>query len=209
MQTTDYRPSPYDVRHIFHASGTDDLPFGAGKKFLNISPLLNRVVGGWTLGTIMWFQSGPPSQVSGGYATVNTADSGVVFQSSFTAAQLQSAVGVHRGSNPWVLTIDPNLIGANGGISSNYYVPNTIPGFLAYRPYVYGPHWFNADMSINKSVQIREGIRFTLQAQLLNVFNHATFSLGGLGATSLSFSQVTGIGPTQPRRIEFRANIEF
>jgi hypothetical protein len=147
--------------------------------------------------------------VGGAYDTVNNADSGVVFQNGFTRDQLQAAVGVYRTGNPWVLTIDPKLIGANGGVSSNYHVPNTTTGVWGYRPWIYGPHWFNADMSVNKSVPIREGIRFTLQAQLLNVFNHPTFGLWGLGATSLSFSQVTGTSQSQYRRIEFRANIEF
>jgi hypothetical protein len=154
-------------------------------------------------------QSGPPAQLGGGYQTVNTADSGVVFQSGFTVKQLQDAVGVYRTGNPWVLTIDPNLIAANGGVNPNYYLPNTTAGVWGYRQYVHGPHWFNADLSINKIVPIRESIRFTLQAQLLNVFNHPTFGMGGLSATSLSYSQVTGTGPSGPRRIEFRANIEF
>ena len=47
-----YRPSSYDIRHIFHLSGTYDLPFGKGKAFLNQSRLADEVVGGWTLGTI-------------------------------------------------------------------------------------------------------------------------------------------------------------
>ncbi len=206
----DYRPSPYDLRHVIHASGTYDLPFGQGRMFLSGNRLLDGIFGGWTLGTIVSFQSGPPVQVGGGYATVNGADSGVVFQNGFTVAQLQSAVGVFRGPQPWVNTIDPSLIAPNGGINNAItYVANTTPGVWGYRPYVYGPHWFSADLSINKSVPIRESVRFTLQAQLLNAFNHPTFSLGGLSATSLTFSQVTGTGPTQPRRIEFRANIEF
>ncbi len=62
---------------------------------------------------------------------------------------------------------------------------------------------------MNKSIPIRESIHFTLQAQMLNVFNHPTFALGGLGATALNFSQVTGTSQSQARRIEFRANIEF
>lgn len=204
-----YRPSPYDIRHVLHASGTYDLPFGRGKRFLSGSRLVDGVLGGWTLGTIVIMQSGPPTQAGGGYLTANQNDSGVVFQSGFTAKQLQSAVGVYRGGNPWVTTIDPKLIGANGQISPSYYVANTTPGVWGYRPYIYGPHWFNADLSVNKSVPIRESLRFTLQAQFLNVFNHPTFNLGTLSATSLSFSQVTGTGPSSYRRIEFRANIEF
>ena len=32
------------------------------------------------------------------------------------------------------------------------------------RIHLYGPHWFNADLSVSKSIQIRESVRMTLQA---------------------------------------------
>jgi len=63
-------------------------------------------------------------------------------------------------------------------------------------------------MSLNKSIPIRESIRMTLQSEFINVFNHPTFGLGALGIQGTNFGQATG-GPTGPRRIEIRANIEF
>jgi hypothetical protein len=57
---------------------------------------------------------------------------------------------------------------------------------------------------------ITEGIRFLLQTQLLNSFNHPTFTLSSLGVLSNSFGQSTdGNRFADARRIEFRANIEF
>ena len=69
------------------------------------------------------------------------------------------------------------------------------------------------DLSLNKSLAIREHLRFTFQAECLNVLNHPTWGPVTSGASaasvqSLSFGQTTG-GPTGPRVIEFRANIEF
>jgi hypothetical protein len=204
-----YHPSGYDIRNVFHASGTYDLPFGKGKAFLAGSKLGNEVLGGWTLGTIIVIQSGPPVQLSGGYATLNaSSNSGVVFANGVTAKTIQNAVGITRTGNPWVDTVSPSLIAANGGVSSNYYTPNVTPGVLAANPFIYGPHWFNADASLNKSVPIRESLRLTLQAQFLNVFNHPAFSMGSLSATSLSYGQSTSL-ITTARRIELRANIEF
>jgi len=209
-----YRPSSYDIRHIFHLSGTYDLPFGKGRALLNSSKLADEIVGGWTLGTILIFQSGPPSQITGGYLTVNANDGGVLFAPGVTAKTIQDSVGVYRTGNPWVDTVNPKLLAANGGISSSYYVPNTIPGIFGANPYIHGPHWFNDDLSLNKSIPIKERIRTTLQFQFLNVFNHPAFGLGTLAAQSLSFSQTTGTNSsngqlTLPRRIEIRANIEF
>jgi len=204
-----YRPSTYDIRQIFHASGTYDLPFGKGQKFLNSSKLANEVVGGWTLGTILIIQSGPPTQITGGYLTVNANDGGVNFAPGVTARTIQNNIGVYRTGNAWVDTINPRLLAANGGVNAaSTYTPNTTPGVFGANPYVYGPHWFNDDLSINKSIPIRESVRMTLQGQFLNVFNHPAFALGTLAAQSLSFSQSTTL-VTTARRIEIRANIEF
>ncbi|HUI56318.1 MAG TPA: TonB-dependent receptor [Bryobacteraceae bacterium] len=204
-----YRPSPYDIRHILHASGTYDLPFGKGMRYLHSSKLANEIVGGWNVGTIIVMQSGPPTQFSGGYATLNSsANSGVVFAQGVTAKQIQDSVGITRIGSPWVLTLNPNLIAPNGGISSSYYTPNVTPGVLAANQYIYGPHWFNADFSLNKSIPIWERVRTTLQAQFLNVFNHPAFNLGSISATSLSYAQSTSL-ITTARRIELRLNIEF
>src|SRR5215469_11524315 len=46
-----YGPSLFNIRHSVHISGTYDLPFGKGKSFAT-NPALDRVVGGWTIGTI-------------------------------------------------------------------------------------------------------------------------------------------------------------
>ena len=75
-------------------------------------------------------------------------------------------------------------------------------------PCIWGPHWFNDDMSLNKYIPIRESIRASLQLQFLNVFNHPAFGLGVLGAQSLTIGQTTGT-ITTARRIEIRVNIEF
>jgi hypothetical protein len=48
----------------------------------------------------------------------------------------------------------------------------------------------------------------TLQAEFLNLFNHPTFGLGGIGVQSTAFGQSTG-GPTAARNIELRLNLEF
>jgi hypothetical protein len=125
-------------------------------------------------------------------------------------ADFQNTVGVYRTGNPWVLTIDPKFIGSDGAANAAYLSRNNTAGAWGYRPYVYGPGWYNVDLSANKTVPIRETVRFVLQAEFLNATNHPTFGLGGLGLTSTSFGQQTNGNQFSPaRRIEFRANVEF
>jgi hypothetical protein len=75
---------------------------------------------------------------------------------------------------------------------------------------VYGPGWYNVDFSANKTIPVHERMRFVLQGEFLNLFNHPTFGMGTLGITSTGFGQTTnGNQFAQARRIEFRANFEF
>jgi len=208
-----YRPSTYDIRQIFHASGSYDLPFGKGQHFLNSGKLANEILGSWTLAPIIIMQSGAPTQLTGGFSNFNANDGGVLFASGVTQKTIQNAIGVFRTGSPWVNTINPKLVAPNGGWNvSSSFAPNIFPGVIGANPYVWGPHWFNADLAINKSIPIRESVKLLLQTQFLNVFNHQAFALGGLGAQSLTVGQQTGVGSgsiTTPRRIEIRANIQF
>ncbi len=216
-----YGPSLFDIRHVVHISGTYDLPFGKGRAFLNQNHAMDYAAGGWTVGTIVTIQSGNPAQLGGGYLTVNGNDAGVNLN-GLTVSQFQDSIGVYRSGNPWVTLFDPKYIGSNGAANPSYLTPASTAGVFGYRPYIHGPGWYNVDLSVNKTIPIRESVRFTLQTAFLNATNHPTFSfntnnLGVLG-TSFGINNSTpngaGMGAvgnffSAARRIEFRANIEF
>jgi hypothetical protein len=101
-----YGSSAFDVRQAVHGSGRYDLPFGQGRKFLNSSKLGNEILGGWTLGTIVTFQTGTPVQMAGGYPTVNQNDAGVAFH-GVTVRPLQQRVAAYHSGNPWVYVSTP------------------------------------------------------------------------------------------------------
>jgi Carboxypeptidase regulatory-like domain len=208
-----YSPSAFDIRNVVHISGTYDLPVGKGRSFLNHDGVLDKVIGGWTLGTLATFETGTPVVINGGYATMNQNDAGVVFQNGLTVSQVQSSMGVYKTGNPWAYFINPKYIASNGAGNYSYIAPETTAGQYGYHPVFYGPHWFGMDISLNKSVPIRERARFAFQAECLNILNHPTFGPVTTGTSaasiqSLSFGQTTG-GPTSSRVLEFRANIEF
>jgi hypothetical protein len=230
-----YGPTGYDLRHVFHANGTYDLPFGRGRQFVNRAGPLDRIVGGWTVGTILTLQSGAPFQLQGGNLTFNDyADGGVVLN-GVTVKQLQQSVGVYPISANeiggtaqlgYVDLINPKYLKSptGGGSNTSLISPNTTPGTIGLTPFLFGPHFFNDDMAVTKQIPITERVRFTLQAEMLNVFNHTNFGAtnptnalpGGLTLPGNNFSpniqnQFFGIGGIENlgRQIELRANIEF
>ena len=209
-----YGPTPFDIRHVFHFTSTYDLPFGQGKRFLNSNDLVSRVLGNWTIGSIMTIQSGAAQYIYGGNYTYNDyADSGVQL-SGVTPKQLQKAIGVHRiAGTANAALIDPKYLNSpsGGGANTAYINPNTTPGTFDELLWLYGPHGFYHDLSVSKNFPIHDKVQVRLQGEFLNVWNHPVF-----GSTPVSFgssvqSSSFGIGTVtnNPRWIELRGNIEF
>lgn len=222
-----YAPTLFDIRHAVHISGTYDLPFGAGKQFANRGGVVDRVVGGWSLGSIFTFQTGNPFLLQGGYNTFNDyADGGVVLN-GVTGSQLQSAVGVyHIAGTPTVSFINPKYLASStgGGANPAFITPNITPGTIGQLVYLHGPRYVTDDLSITKNARITEHINFRFQAAMLNAFNHPSFQPGsGAGCSYFCYSAgggfpnvqasgfgIGGLSPSYgPRNIELRANIEF
>ncbi|HXP07386.1 MAG TPA: hypothetical protein VN828_02770, partial [Acidobacteriaceae bacterium] len=55
----DWGPADFDIRNVFHISGTYQLPLGANQKYLaNLGKVGNQVVGGWSVNWIATLQGG-------------------------------------------------------------------------------------------------------------------------------------------------------
>ncbi|HEY6336959.1 MAG TPA: TonB-dependent receptor [Candidatus Sulfotelmatobacter sp.] len=227
-----YGPALFDLKHVVHINGTYDLPFGKGKPFANHSALLDRVVGGWTMGTIFTFQTGAPFLLAGGSSTFNDYADGGVNLTGVTPSQLQKSIGVyHIPGTTTVSLLSPKYLASptGGGSNTAYISQNQTPGTIGQRVWLYGPHNTFDDISITKHIPFTERVRFSLQAELLNAFNHPTFGQGAAnGSTYFSygggfspFVQAGNFGiansafnpnnlPTGGARlIELRGNIEF
>lgn len=219
-----YGPTLYDLRHVVHVNATVDLPFGKGRAFLNQGGVVDKVLGGWNIGTITTYQTGYPFRILGGNRTFNNIADGGVTLNGLTLQQLQNAVGVYPVGNnsSTVAIINPNLLRApTGGADLSKITPNTTPGTIAPPLYLHGPHGFYDDIAITKDFPITERWHFTFQTEMLNAFNHPVFGQnttpvsssvksGGWGALSggandLHAGNIYGFN----RQIEFRANITF
>jgi hypothetical protein len=208
-----YGPNGSDIRHVANISGSADLPLGAGKMFLNQQGPLDRIFGGWNVGTIITIRSGSMGRITGGYSTFNNLADGGVVLNGITREDLQNAVGVYKTSANYVQTIDPKFRTTGVGANTAYITANTTPGTYVGAFYIYGPGSWECDLSLNKSTVITERTRINFQTQFLNVFNHPTFrgmpsgSVRGSGwATSTGQSNTnSGFG----RIIEFRVSISF
>lgn len=212
-----YVPSQFDLRNVFHAYGTYDLPFGKNQAFVNLGGLLDRAIGHWTVGTIVTYQGGSPFTLAGENYTYNDYGDGGVVLNNVTASQLQKSVGIHRiPGQATVNVLDPKyLASATGGGSNTAYIsPNTTPGTIAQIVTLHGPRAYTQDMSLTKAIPLFDKMQFRLQGEFLNVWNHPTFGNtsysvdGGIQDSGFAQSGQTnnsGYG----RIIEIRANLDF
>ncbi len=211
-----YGPSPFDRRHVFNAYWTYDLPFGKGHKFGN-NAVLDRVVGGWTIGGRETIASGHPLLLDGGRNTVNNlSQAGVVFGNGFTPEQLQKALSTVSGSFSNVALISDiasiaTITGSGNTrqtqVNPSLYAPASTPGQYSSFVFLRNNGLFTFDMSVNKEVAITEKVRMTLRLVALNFLNRPFFNIANSSPTSTNFGQITGASGT--RTMQFRASIDW
>jgi hypothetical protein len=232
-------PSPYDLRHVFKTYFNYDLPFGPGRAFKTDSSVVNRVIGGWTIGSVIAAQTGRNFKLAGGVNTYNywdgptpanangtpagilsyvpnENDSGVTLN-NITPSQLQKKVGVYSTGNPYspVSVLPTSLFGPGGAIQ-----PSSTPGQLGSIIFLKGPRLFNTDISIIKAIPITEHVKMNLYAEMLNAFNHPNFnftdSYSGGTNNPAQFLLVNSapyapgtVGQNGNRQIQFRMQVAF
>jgi len=163
-----------DRRHVFVLSNLIELPFGKGKVFLGgVKGIVDGVVGGWSLSGVVTWESGLP------------------FSPSY------SSCGVDRDTGP----CRPDLVGAVHitGNRDGYFTttdgvplqPNGMPGDTAgpwRRPAVgtfgdagrnslTGPGFFQSDVSVAKTINLKERVSLQFRADIFNVFNVVNLDL--------------------------------
>ncbi|MBS1872714.1 MAG: TonB-dependent receptor [Acidobacteria bacterium] len=193
-------PAPFDLRHVFKANAVWDIPVGPGHRF---NPhRLGRVVGGWSLGSVMTWQSGTPFTITtgargtlnrGGRSTYNTATALV------SGSALADIVSYRMtGNGPYMVA--SSAIGSDGRgtaadgsrMFTGQAFANPGAGSIGalQRRMFYGPNAFGQDLSISKEVKLFERHTLLFRADAQNVWNHPTFymydSASGLSITNIN-----------------------
>jgi hypothetical protein len=213
-----YGPLPFDRSHVFNSFWTYDLPFGGGRHFNVTNPILDRIVGGWTIGGRETFESGNPVLLNGGRNTVNNlTQAGVVLGNGLTPSQLQHALSTIKGYYPGTNTLITDVasiatVTANSSAPNPaYYAPAGTAGQYAQFIYLRNNRYFQWDMSVTKEIPIKERFKFSFTAVALNVFNHPFFPLANTSPTSSSFGQIAppAANLSGVRTMQLRGSIEW
>ena len=190
--------SDFDIRHLVNANVVYELPFGKGKPLLaHASGLLNQIIGGWQVSSIMRFSSGLPSIIQGNY-TWNTN----YWQNSVAipvGSPTKSQVGFDSSGNP-------SLFSTTDAVN-NY--ADQYPGQVGTRAILRLSGQTNFDFAVAKSFQLPwEGHRLQLRGEAFNAFNTVNFVKPSLALhTPGTFGEFTDTTP--PREMQFALRYEF
>ena len=185
-------PSPWDLRHVFKMQMIYELPFGAGKRWSSSQAWANHVIGGWEISAIQRWQSGRIFLLtSGNGGTVNQYDSGVIL-TGITTQQIQEMLKIRKTPTGQVFYFPASLIGSDGRANTAFIRPCNTPGAFCQRPFLYGPMFYRADISVIKNFKITERVRLQYRAEFLNAFNNINFFYPGSETTSVPTAAVNG-----------------
>jgi hypothetical protein len=225
----DYSLANFDVRHVFHLSGSYELPFGRGKKYLaQPSGISNAVIGGWSVVWSTVLQTGQPMKLDCPTSTTSGTNCTVIL---VPGQNPTPGLRVAANGNPvWLNAAaftQPCVLGASGPItdSPSGCVPLTGLDVLGgpRRTTVSGPGFRRLDLSLFKDFHLSERFRLQFRSEFFNIFNHPNFNqpnfggngvvaIGGSGNfTNPAFGQIgsTRDAPYDPRQIQLALKLYF
>ena len=197
-------------RSAFTAYGDYKLPFGHGAQYLNSSnAIVNYLVEGWEYSPVFQWQSGLPYSLSYGECG-NTIPGNAPCQPNGSPSSLHTGLkGVPSLNSNSLTFFTPSPIGTNG-----FTAPGLDTIGNVRRNSVFGPHFFNGDMSISKNLTFHERYVAQFRMDAFNAFNHINF--GSPNGNIETGGNITGGpfpaglgGTTNPRQLQFTLHFQF
>jgi hypothetical protein len=158
----DYGYSSFNIPYRFVSSAQYDLPFGSGKRFMNRGGVVNEIVGGWQIGSIVTWQAG--------LALNTTAGSDIAGTGGYGEIRLSST------------GISPNLP-ANQRTLKKWYNQAAFqlpaPGTFGNLPRnsLRGPAFIDWDASAIKNFHIHDVQNLQFRFETFNTANHPNWGL--------------------------------
>jgi trimeric autotransporter adhesin len=193
----EYAHSVTDVPYRFIAGALYDLPFGPGKRFSTGRRWTDEIIGRWQLNVLPTFQSGFPvsiQQSSNPNSTI--AGNGVQRPNINPGVALGTRGDLYQRLNGY---INPAAF-----TSSAAYTFGNAPRTLSLR----GPGYANWDMSLFKSVLVRDRVNVQFRASAFNTFNTPLFAGPNTSFGSANFGAITAEA-NFPRYLQLGLHITY
>jgi hypothetical protein len=202
----DKSSEPFDRRHVVNLWWYYQLPFGRTQRLTN--PVLDRVIGGWSVSGIFTFFTGTPMHIAadGDYGAYESNGTAAICTSNLLGSEgenagVAGANNVGTSGNPATGGSGLNLFANPAGVFNSCSRPLlSVNGQIPFDELRALPRW-NVDFSAIKQVRITERQRLELSAQFLNLFNVVNFNNPSLNLNSPTNFGVFTSQANNPRRV--------
>jgi len=147
--------SAFNTPHRFVTSVLYELPFGKGQRFANQGGVVNQLIGGWQIASIITLQSGRPLNMQAGYDVSGTNHYGEIRLSATGKDPYAQNQTANQWFNPAGFMLPAP--GTFGNVSRNRMI---------------GPSTATWDFSTLKNFPIKEGINLQFRFEAFNFPNH-------------------------------------
>jgi trimeric autotransporter adhesin len=203
-----------DEKHVATGTFVYQLPFGAGHALSSGNPVLDNTIGGWQFSGIVQEHSGVPMSVTG-----SCTGYGIIDASCYPNYTAVGAVGSLKGvtwagGSPWQNGRPSTAAAA----TSTSYV--NAAAFVNPAAGTYGdaartapldlftPRYAEFDLSVRKTIPIRESVRLSIQGDAFNVANSVYLAAPNTTVGSASFGEFSSQA-NQPRKWQFSSRLTF
>ncbi len=196
----------WDARHVFNANAVYELPFGAGKPYLNEPGIWRDIAGSWQATSTLVARTGFPinvliSRKAGAVPDGNTTD------------QRPDLV-------PGVSLTPPGGSSIGEWINPAAFAPPATGTFGdAPRDLFRGPDAWQIDMGLAKKIPVNERVGMQFRTEFFNIFNHPQYGLPQATSFATGFGSiingvntntpVSPVGTGSPREIQFALRVTF
>jgi hypothetical protein len=171
-----------------------DRPIGGA-----LNPVVEAIVGGWSLSTFLTIQSGQPLALYNSAALLADGNQ----RPNVTCSQLKSGLSYHEAARtPGGSVLNQDCFGDPGD--------NIAGNAPRYFSNLRGDGIRNVDASLSKEFTIREGKLLQVRWEMFNAFNHQRFAFPDVGSGDGALGTVADTGTVNNfRRMQFGARFQF
>ena len=189
--------SANDATHRLAMAIITDAPVGRGRLIgRDMNKVLDAFVGGWTVSTILTYQTGQPIDIGMSQPTLDDGN-----QRPNVICNPGSGVGAHHSALTGLSTF------SNCFANPGYEQPGNAPRYFS-NLRTDGIH--NIDMALDKEFIPREGMRLEIRAEFFNLFNTPRFALPDTLYGDSTFGQVSStVQGSTPRHGQLGVRFEF
>ncbi|PYV73721.1 MAG: hypothetical protein DMG97_10685 [Acidobacteria bacterium] len=186
-----------DTPHRLTTAIIFDIPVGKDRLIGGaMNPVMDALVGGWSLSTFLTIQSGQPLALFNSAALLADGNQ----RPNVLCSQLTTGLSYRQAAETGGAVINQDCFGDPGdniaGDAPRYFSQLRTDGIR------------NVDASLSKEFTIREGKVLQVRAEMFNAFNHPRFAIPDVGSGDGALGQVTNTaGPF--RRMQFGARFQF